>query len=85
MTVVSFMTANFVARELAWRMNDWGEGDRATPAAFQPEATYRDRLASLLDEARGLGLAAASSARSGEAVEIASNPGPRDPMPWAVG
>ena len=49
------MTANFVARELGWRLPDWGAGDRATNDAFRPIETYRERLGAVLDAARDLG------------------------------
>lgn len=49
------MTANFVARELGWSLPDWGAGDRATNDAFEPIATYPERLGAVLDAARGLG------------------------------
>jgi sugar phosphate isomerase/epimerase len=52
---ISFMTANFVARELGWRLPDWGAGDRATNDAFRPIQTYRERLAAVLDAALELG------------------------------
>jgi L-ribulose-5-phosphate 3-epimerase len=52
---ISFMTANFVARELGWRLPDWGAGDRATNDAFRPIETYPERLAAVLDAARDLG------------------------------
>jgi L-ribulose-5-phosphate 3-epimerase len=52
---ISFMSANFVARELGWRLPDWGAGDRATNEAFAPIETYRERLGSVLDAALALG------------------------------
>jgi L-ribulose-5-phosphate 3-epimerase len=55
MTAISFMTADFVARESGWRIADWGEGDRATQAAFRDPATYEERFAELLDGAVELG------------------------------
>jgi L-ribulose-5-phosphate 3-epimerase len=54
---ISFMSANFVARELGWKLPDWGAGDRATNVAFAPIATYRERLGSVLDAAGALGFA----------------------------
>ena len=33
---ISFITANFVAREIGYSMSDWGEGDRATQECFRP-------------------------------------------------
>lgn len=55
MTIVSFMTANFVARELGFDMPNWEAGDRATRAAFRPIETYRQRFGALLDEVGELG------------------------------
>ena len=55
MLPISFMTANFVARELGWKLPDWGAGDRATNDAFRPIETYRERLGAVLDAARDLG------------------------------
>ncbi|HET7027090.1 MAG TPA: sugar phosphate isomerase/epimerase family protein [Candidatus Limnocylindrales bacterium] len=52
------MTANFVAREAGWRIDDWGEGDRSTQAAFRDPATYEARFGDLLDEAVALGFRA---------------------------
>ena len=49
------MTANFVARELGWKLADWGAGDRATNDAFRPTETFRERLGAVLDAARNLG------------------------------
>lgn len=57
-TVVSFMTANFVAREVGWSMPDWAAGDRAVQDAFRPLDTYRERFGALCDEAVALGFTA---------------------------
>ena len=54
-TAVSFMTANYVAREIGFRMADWGEGDRAANAWFAPIETYGQRLDGLLLTVAGLG------------------------------
>jgi L-ribulose-5-phosphate 3-epimerase len=53
---VSFMTANFVARQAGWHIVDWGEGDRATNAWYAPIETYRERFDELLRTARSFGL-----------------------------
>jgi L-ribulose-5-phosphate 3-epimerase len=53
--VISFMSANFVARETGWAMHGWGHGDRATNEAFAPLETYEERLDELLREIRALG------------------------------
>jgi L-ribulose-5-phosphate 3-epimerase len=52
---VSFMSANYVAREIGFRMADWGEGDRAANAWYAPIETYGERLGDLLSTAAGLG------------------------------
>jgi L-ribulose-5-phosphate 3-epimerase len=52
---VSFMTANYVAREIGFRMADWGEGDRAANAWYAPIETYEERLEDLLSTVAGLG------------------------------
>jgi sugar phosphate isomerase/epimerase len=54
-TAVSFMSANYVAREIGFRMSDWGAGDRAANAWYAPLATYRERLDDLLSGIAGLG------------------------------
>ncbi len=56
MIAVSFMTANYVARQLGFKMKaGWSEGDRATNAYFAPAATYADRLDELLAGIAALG------------------------------
>lgn len=60
---VSFITANFVAREVGWRLPEpfpqsWGVGDQATQACFKPIETYRERLATMLDAVQVMGFAA---------------------------
>ena len=53
------MSADYVARELGYRMTGgWGQGDAATNAAFRPVETYSERFGALLDEIRGLGFQA---------------------------
>jgi L-ribulose-5-phosphate 3-epimerase len=53
--VISFVTANFVARETGWAMDGWGHGDRATNEAFAPLETYAERFDALLADVRSLG------------------------------
>lgn len=51
MHTISFNTANFVARELNYRMTrGWGEGSAATTEHFRPEKTFEKRFGSMLDE-----------------------------------
>lgn len=59
---VSFVTANFVARETGWRLPEpfpqsWGVGDQATQAHFRPIGTYRARFGRMLDEVVAMGFA----------------------------
>ncbi|HMQ35506.1 MAG TPA: sugar phosphate isomerase/epimerase family protein [Chloroflexaceae bacterium] len=59
MNTISFMTANYVARELGYTMTGgWGQGDRATQAAFQPVATFGERFGAVLAGIVGLGFGA---------------------------
>lgn len=55
MNTISFMTANYVAREVGYAMHGWGHGDRATNDAFRPLETYARRLDELLGDIRALG------------------------------
>ena len=52
---VSFITANFVARETGWAMHGWGHGDRLTNEAFAPLATYGERFDALCADVAALG------------------------------
>lgn len=59
MTTISFMTANYVARELGYRMTGgWGQGDKAAQAHFRPIETFAERFDALLAEIAGLGFGA---------------------------
>lgn len=62
MTVIpllSFVTANFVGRQLDYRMTGgWVQGDQATNAWFAPLATYEERLSPMLGEVADLGFTA---------------------------
>ena len=55
MNPIAFMTANYVARETGYAMHGWGHGDRATNEAFEPLATYGERLDALFGDVRALG------------------------------
>ena len=55
MNTISFMTANYVAREVGYAMHGWGHGDRATNDAFRPLETYAERLDEVLADIRALG------------------------------
>ena len=52
---ISFMSANFVARESGWAISDWSDGDDAVNDAFRPLSTYSERFGAMLDEVVGLG------------------------------
>jgi L-ribulose-5-phosphate 3-epimerase len=56
--VISFMTANYVAREVGYAMHGWGHGDRATNEAFAPLDTYAEKLDELLGDVAALGFTA---------------------------
>lgn len=56
---ISFISANFVARELEYRMTgDWGQGERATNAYFREPATFPARFDAMLAEVRAIGFEA---------------------------
>lgn len=59
MNTISFITANYVARELGYSMTGgWGQGDRATQEYFRPVETFPERFDALLAEIAGLGFRA---------------------------
>jgi sugar phosphate isomerase/epimerase len=56
MTPLSFISANFVARELGWHMpGGWGQGDTAANQHFAPLTTFAERFDALLHDVRALG------------------------------
>ena len=58
-TTISFMSANYVAREVGYRMTGgWGQGDKATNEAFRPLGTFAGRFEELLRDVRDLGFEA---------------------------
>lgn len=59
MNQISFITANYVARQLDYNMTGgWGQGDRASNEFFRPLETFKERFSSMLDEIAGLGFEA---------------------------
>ena len=57
--IISFISANFVARELEYHMTgDWGQGDRAANAYYREPATFAGRLDAMLAEVRAMGFGA---------------------------
>jgi predicted dehydrogenase/sugar phosphate isomerase/epimerase len=56
---LSFVTANFVARQIGYRMEKgWMQGDDATNAWFSPLPTYAERFEAMLVEVKELGFTA---------------------------
>ncbi|MBN8621231.1 MAG: sugar phosphate isomerase/epimerase [Anaerolineae bacterium] len=57
MNTISFMTANYVAREIGYRMTDgWMQGQEATDAYFeQPVEVFAPRFDRYMADVRGLG------------------------------
>lgn len=56
MTIVSFMSANLVGRELGWHgIGSWAQAQDAVEEAFRPLATFADRFDALLSEVEALG------------------------------
>ena len=59
MNTPSFITANYVARELDYQMTEgWGQGDAATQAAFKPVRQFEQKFDALLRDVRALGFQA---------------------------
>lgn len=56
---ISFITANYVARQVGYHMSGgWGQGDRTTNDYFRPFETFGARFAELLMDIRVLGFSA---------------------------
>ena len=54
--LISFMSANYVARQLGYNMTaGWGQGERATDDYFRPIETFAERFGDLLRDVRALG------------------------------
>lgn len=59
MNTISFMSANFVARQLGYHMTGgWGQGDTATNEYFRPLETFDQRFEAILPDVRAMGFAA---------------------------
>jgi predicted dehydrogenase/sugar phosphate isomerase/epimerase len=57
--LLSFVTANFVARQLGYRMEKgWQQGDAATQGWFSPLPTFSERFEAMLVEVKALGFTA---------------------------
>lgn len=56
---ISFMSANYVAREVGYNMTrGWGQGDAAANDHFQPLDTFAERFEEILRDVQGLGFKA---------------------------
>src|SRR5579871_5212159 len=56
MNTISFMTANYVARQLGYHMTEgWDQGDSATSVYFQPIDSFAVRFEEYLRDIRALG------------------------------
>ena len=56
MNTLSFITANYVARELNYQMTEgWDQGDAATQAAFRPAEQFESKLGVMLGDIKALG------------------------------
>lgn len=59
MPTITFMSANFVARQTGFHVTQgWSEGDEATNAFFRPIDSYAQRFEQLLAEVKALGFQA---------------------------
>jgi sugar phosphate isomerase/epimerase len=59
MNTISFMSANYVARQVGYHMTGgWGQGDKATNEHFRPLETFRERFGEILQDVRALGFGA---------------------------
>jgi L-ribulose-5-phosphate 3-epimerase len=56
---VSFITANYVAREIGYSMTEgWMQGDTTTQKAFRPIETFEKKFGEMLTEIKKMGFAA---------------------------
>jgi L-ribulose-5-phosphate 3-epimerase len=56
MNTISFITANYVARELGYTMTEgWMQGDESTQNAFKPIATFGEKFEAMLGDIKALG------------------------------
>lgn len=56
MNAISFVTANYVARQVGYQMTEgWGQGDKATNDYFRPLETFAGRFEQILVDIKALG------------------------------
>jgi sugar phosphate isomerase/epimerase len=59
MNTISFMTANYVARQTGYHITEgWKQGDQTTQDYFRPVATFAGRFGDILAEIRAMGFTA---------------------------
>jgi L-ribulose-5-phosphate 3-epimerase len=59
MNTISFITANYVAREIGYNMTEgWMQGDTTTQEAFKPMATFEKKFEEMLVDIKALGFSA---------------------------
>ncbi len=59
MNTISFMSANFVARQLGYHMTEgWAQGNDATEAHFRPLETFPARFTEILNDVKKMGFEA---------------------------
>ncbi|MGL4608559.1 MAG: sugar phosphate isomerase/epimerase family protein [Trueperaceae bacterium] len=59
MNTISFITANYVAREIGYNMTEgWAQGDTATQNAFKPVASFEKKFDEMLQDIKALGFSA---------------------------
>lgn len=58
MNPISFMTANYYAREVGFRKAEWGVAQNAAMDFFRPVETYAERFGAMLDTICGIGFTA---------------------------
>lgn len=59
MNTLSFITANYVAKELGYRMTEgWDQGNAATQAAFKPLGQFEQKFDAMLGDIKALGFQA---------------------------
>ncbi len=56
MNTITFLTPNYVARQLGYNMTGgWGQGDKATSEYFKPVQTFGERLGGILTDIQDMG------------------------------
>ena len=78
------MSANYVARELGFRMNGWGEGDRAANEAFAPLESFAERVDAVLTQiASRMGVRVFTTVSTKEKAELSREAGAAEVILYA--